>query len=72
MKTKILALLGQARLYAALGQPLVAEMCLQRVEELLPLVLDAQDFLNLYLAFKRVELYLLPTLKGDNQWPVAA
>lgn len=60
LKTRILALIGQAKLYGALKRHYLSEQCLQEVERLLPLVLAPQDFLNLYLAFKRAELYLLP------------
>lgn len=60
LKTRILALLGQARFWHKMKRPVVAEQCLQETERLLPQILNAQDFLNLYLAFKRTELYLLP------------
>lgn len=67
LKTRILALLGQARLYATLGNPSVCESCLCEVERLLPSIISPVDFLNLYLAFKKVELYLLPTIEGDSE-----
>lgn len=70
MKTRILALLGQARLFHELGHAFTAELCLAEAERLLPSVVAPQDFLNLYLAMKKVELYLLPDIEvteGDQE-----
>jgi hypothetical protein len=68
LKTKIMALLGQAKMYAKLGRHDITETCLREVERLLVLVVETKpaQFIDLYLAFKKAELYILPCHDRDE------